>query len=114
MLVSKEKVFPYWAGLEEFEEEKNTMGFDKEKVQFSDEELAVGADFQVVIDAVKDGLGPEDLHAIDELKSVVGYIVGADGNVHVVAERLVGLASMLIRNNLDEFLPGTDTENDSE
>lgn len=85
------------------------MSFDRDRVQFSEEELDVGEAADALVDALKDGPDIADLTALLNVSPVSDYlrdVVSEDdeGNPQVdkaeLAKRLFALAAMLIRDNV--------------
>jgi len=86
------------------------LAFDRSRVQFSDEELAVAEAADKIVDALKDGFDLSDLGALLNTQAIISYFAATvhdnpeTGESEVdrteLALRIHALASMLVRDNV--------------
>jgi len=88
-----------------------THPLDESKVPFSEAELQAARDLDTIIQHASDGIGPDDIAALDDINRLVTYLVGDGANGLVVGDRLINAGMALKRGTVvivDDPAPESD------
>jgi hypothetical protein len=78
------------------------MSFDRNNVQFTEEELVAAEALDAVVEALKDGLQMNDIAVVPQLRVVADYLRG-EGEIDKgkVATKIITLGYAMFKDNVD-------------